>query len=290
MGPLRDTDSEQQELLAVQSAVAFPALVAQIGIGSAAVFYGTQRLAKALEDALDSDTKLEISLWLLDADVSKRLATWQQTFARLFDIVFTRRHLSWACFGRSALATATAVSFMTLSIAFYWVWQQFAEADLVRRIGTVLIVQIAINILPDYLALLKTRYSISLLQKRSDAFFTISVLTVDALVGLAIAGSVFVVATKVQAGHTGLSEYWENEIVGGPCVIGSLITSVWLWLYALSGVCFRMLGKNVDAILRLIKRRADVEKPVQILGFVSGVFLALAYALWVIGFHIRAAI
>src|ERR1700677_1973595 len=58
-----------------------------------------------VEAVLTENTKLEIALWLLGVKVGQKVEPWPDTFARVLDRVFGKKHLSWGCFVRSAVAT-----------------------------------------------------------------------------------------------------------------------------------------------------------------------------------------
>ena len=57
------------------------------------------------EKHLAPDTKDSIASWLLEAKAPEKVNTWIDTFPDVFDAVFGKRHLSWRCFWRSAIAT-----------------------------------------------------------------------------------------------------------------------------------------------------------------------------------------
>ena len=59
---------------------------------------------------LSADARESVALWLLGAHES----SWATQFCRLFDSVFSDRHLSWRCFYRSALASVILLLNMTI--------------------------------------------------------------------------------------------------------------------------------------------------------------------------------
>ena len=65
------------------------------------LFYGVIKLFDLVGDRLNNDTRLQIAVWLLGAKIGESVQNWPETFAKVFDIVFGRKHLSWRCFGTS---------------------------------------------------------------------------------------------------------------------------------------------------------------------------------------------
>ena len=60
-------------------------------------------------------------------------------------------------------------------------------------------------------------------------------------------------------------------------LVAAFISSIWLWLYAISGVLIR-IGRRSEVILNWFTRRFDIEKkPLRALGLVAGALAALPY-------------
>jgi hypothetical protein len=88
---------------------------------------------KGVESVLNEDTKLEIALWLLDLRTERKVQSWPDTFAATFDRVFGKRHLSWHCFWRSAIASYGAVFLVAASMEpFIWLFSFDSLYDLIR--------------------------------------------------------------------------------------------------------------------------------------------------------------
>src|SRR5579862_3815205 len=70
-----------------------------------------------VEAVLKDDTKLEIAVWLLGVKVGQKLEPWPETFAKVFDRVFGKKHLSWTCFVKSSTVSlfGSALSIVWLS-------------------------------------------------------------------------------------------------------------------------------------------------------------------------------
>jgi hypothetical protein len=65
--------------------------------------------------------------------------------------------------------------------------------------------------------------------------------------------------------------------VGYPMVLASCMTSIWLWLYAGSGFLLKA-ARRFDIGFEWFNRHFDIEeKPLQSIGLVSGVLVAVLY-------------
>src|SRR5580698_8322568 len=66
-----------------------------------------------VEAVLTDQTKFEIPVWLVGRKkFGPKVQPWPETFARVFDRVFGKKHLSWKCFARSC-----AFSLVTMFLA-----------------------------------------------------------------------------------------------------------------------------------------------------------------------------
>src|ERR1017187_3235924 len=112
-----------------------------------------------VESVLNEDTKLEIAVWLLGRKkFGPKVEPWPDTFAKVFDRVFGRKHLSWKCFGRSSLASFVLASTMFLTFApFPDKWEYY--------LWPMTWIIVIANMLPDYCGLLMTRVVLGLMQK-----------------------------------------------------------------------------------------------------------------------------
>lgn len=146
------------------------AIAVQFGFGLG-LFYGVTKVFDLVGDRLNEDTKLEIAVWLLGVKVSQKLEPWPDTFARVFDRVFGKKHLSWKCFWRSCVASSIMTLFGLL--LFLGLYRQdessfpatFGGISLdwsfrwwINEVLVFLPLAVVANAFPDYLSLLKTRY------------------------------------------------------------------------------------------------------------------------------------
>jgi hypothetical protein len=87
-------------------------------------------------------------------------------FRDAFDAVFGAQHLTWRCFKRSCLASYATVGFLTvLWLALFAEDIKFVNPTLFEILLWIAMV-LFINILPDYVSLLKTRYVISRMRRQ----------------------------------------------------------------------------------------------------------------------------
>jgi len=126
-----------------------------------------------VEAVLTERTKLEIAVWLLGVKVGQKVEPWPDSFIKVFDRVFGTKHLTWRCFWRSAVISIGAVCFVGTiwAVARPWQFIQYIDLWTVRRSRFVsqslwyVAYTIFINVIPDYLSLIKTRKLIGLVQK-----------------------------------------------------------------------------------------------------------------------------
>jgi hypothetical protein len=150
------------------------------------LFYGIQKFSEEVEKKLTGDTKLEISLWLLDISPTRSIQGWRATFLKLFNLVFGDKHLSWRCFFRSCVVTAAAV--VILQVAQELLSSFHVE---IRGFLLTLVTIILGNIFPDYVSLWKTRYLIGLSTTIESAWLNLFFLVIDIILSFAISWFAF---------------------------------------------------------------------------------------------------
>jgi len=132
--------------------------------------------------------------WINKSNPEQSLAGLATLFGHAFDTVFGEKHLSWKCFSRSALASLVAFTGLLL----LWLALRPSELALFSReiaAGSLwLLAAITmINIVPDYIALLKTRYVIKRMRHLSKGNACV-LLIVDAAVSALIGFMMLVIA------------------------------------------------------------------------------------------------
>jgi|HubBroStandDraft_6_1064221.scaffolds.fasta_scaffold326672_1 hypothetical protein len=283
-------------------------------------FYGVQKFFKEVEEKLTDDTKLEIAVWLLDRKkVSPVLQTWPETFAKIFDRVFGRKHLSLKCFGRSCVA-----SFSVALLAWLLTGMLFQSFTWRRELELIVLIVVG-NALPDYISLLETRWCLRMIARTHSGILWVILVMVDFVFTFAIAASAVVILSGPFLFVTVISNLFSFDLtttitvlldqlkltsglflrmVQSPSeswgIVRSLtrgdprytvfffpafFTSVWLWLYAGSGFLLKA-ARRLDIGFDWFNRHFDIEKkPLQSIGLVAGAIVAVVYWTVVVVHH-----
>ena len=264
-----------------------------IGIGLftvIAVFF------ERVEKGLSEDTKLRISLWLLEVNPAEYFKSWPETFPAVFDTVFGDKHLSWRCFLRSSVASFAGLGVVVL-VTLVWAEEDMGFAILFSDFyGTPLFLLLgmlgaALNLFPDYLSLLETRFVLRRM-RRAGGVGLVGWLALDWLLTTAIFGFgvlflvVFLVASSGEGlGRDLLAEwvqlFWlelPELLTGGNEFLSfylwtTYLISIWLWLYALSGLIVRS-ARAVPSVRDTLNIE---DRPLYSMGLVAGGLAALAW-------------
>ncbi len=232
-----------------------------------------------LEPLLKKDTRDQIASWVRGSQQRDADNRWPATFSIVFDRVFTKKHLSWACFWRSCVASVLAVVVMAAVVdmvnpgsAFYFdlEWLFFVG------IGGI------VNLFPDYLSLLETRVVLRWMAKgRAGAFRLFGWLIVDAVVtvGICAVGLLALIAllfgwgvnTLVAVMRDALLSLFGVEAEGaqfGIFLYSTFFTSVWVWLYVFAGIAVRLIYR-AKRIQTFVDKHLDVAtRPLSVMGVV----------------------
>jgi len=249
---------------------------------------GVWTLFERAENIAKEDLKKAVSSWLKNTHVPNR-PKWPAIFALLFDRVFGTRHWSFSCFLRSSLASVIAVTIMT------FVWGAIRPEDFFSRFESgsdffvIFIMAGMFNLIPDYISLLESRYVIKLLGKRPSTFKLLSFLIIDFFLTAIIAASpiLFIMVSTgsideaigtIKQGVL-FDTYVDHNISFGIVIYATFFTSIWVWLYVISGFFFK-ITVSLRKRLKIAIRYIDVDnKPIRSLGFVSMIFVTLIYGL-----------
>jgi hypothetical protein len=292
-----------------------PAQLAAGGVLAGIVWKFFERVEAVLTD----DTKLEIAVWLLGAKVGDQIAfkvqTWPAAFLKVFDSVFTSRPLSWRCFWRSCLVTYGCIVLSFIVAAFFpfsrhrMVYMLVSQMRGLNLAGIVVVLAVSfllswpfitiVNGVPNYVALLKTRYAIHSFVKHPRPTSRVLILVADVSGSLIIALGLFFVITSMSwfvshhspqalpEFHSEFRPYMHERVRGllkedmplqlllncYPTFFGI----VWFSFYAVSG--FLLKGaSSVGMGFQWFTRWFDIEKkPLQSIGLVAGALTALVY-------------
>lgn len=286
---------------------------------------------------LTKESKQSLGRWIRNIDVGERSARWAAPFSQLIDKVFGRRHFSLKCFLRSSLASFVAV----LLLGSLWYLQlpkenhlDFVFVDgnnstrlpawmlyMVHFTGpgynermpvfTILATPFVMNVLPDYFALLETRWTIKKMAEARSRLASIGYLALNMALNLIIAAIFFTLmklfgmwVVDKPIGFDDFDELLDRQFLYGlsmfsqtlpPYVTGNgifiystFLTTLWAWLFVMSGALLRA-GAAFGLAKRKIEGWFDVDdKPLTALAWVSivlaGLILApLVFVSWTLG-------
>lgn len=258
------------------------------------------------ENLMSGESRAAVSDWLLRENFAKRKSNWPDTFTSLFDAVFTKQHLSWTCFVRSAL-TSTLVITMLLGIFVGVGILSLPPPDQALLVGLILVIPVAMNVVIDYASLFETRWALGRMSASNNSLLHAGYLAVDlVLTFLCILVPFFgmqFLGIKIIAGHSvGSALFWQQlfgalenavelfflfgheEFGGLPDVMSimlfsTLFTSVWAWLYVGTGLLLRVVHPIFES-LDVLKHHFDVHaRPVHTMGMMLAVLTSLGFAI-----------
>jgi len=256
---------------------------------------GIWLLFERAEVVVTPETKAAISRWLRNLDPTTAFPNWPATFAAVFDRIFGERHLSSRCFWRSCAASFISVVIVTL---FWAALRPHQFAKFVKDANYIFLVLIFVaavylNFIPDYLSLLESRYIIRLMSKTHSMIRVLAYFAFDLVVSAAIILGAFITwlapylflsdeplfnsFLSVLLHLLLLSSLSEGLPSFGICFYSTFFTSVWVWLYASSGLVVR-LGQYLGISLRGLKMILDIDKkPLRSMGLVAMLLVTLVY-------------
>jgi hypothetical protein len=271
-------------------------------IAAGAVLAGiVWKFFERVEAVLAEQTKFEIAVWLVGVEIGQRIEPWPETFAKMFDRVFGKQHLSWACFWRSVIYSY-ALAICGLLLAFH---EQKQHLSRKFTFGFILTAMIS-NAVPDYLSLLKNRLILGFMIRRVNGLVWIAGIVVDALVTIYISAACAIFSLYLWVSLLGLRDrvplIWRTMInvltvdtftasgrghfISGWLSIASqypyvvypaFFSSIWLWLYAGSGFLLKA-SRRFDLGFDWFNRKFDIEKkPLQSIGLIAGAIVAVVY-------------
>jgi len=117
----------------------------------------------AARNSTNKTVRQNITEWLTTPQAT---VAWRHSWIRIFDSLLGEKHLSWKCFRRSCVASLCAVGVLWL----LWMILRPSRPPLFLDqsgsiagiLGVVFDFAILVNLLPDYLSLLETRWLIGL--------------------------------------------------------------------------------------------------------------------------------
>jgi serine/threonine protein kinase len=290
-------------------------LVSDAGALKVLAFFGTWiavcggliGLFRQGERLMTPEGRASISDWLLGEDFTDRPSNWPKTFTDLFDAVFTENHLSWTCFWRSALTSVSVIVLLILAFTGFGLIDLLstsgtpAEAFGVAGGGILLI--LAYNTFIDYASLFETRWVLGKMSRTRWAPFRLGYLALDLVLTalcVILPVSLFqIFFSGVMEGYSVLSfDFWNRLFAllilmgdwfvsfrssGGDqwlsiMLFSTLFTSVWVWLYVVSGLLIKAVQPILGA-LDWLKQLIDIEsRPAEAMGFLLAVLVSIGFA------------
>ena len=266
-----------------------------------------------VESSLIDNTKLKIALWLVGRKpLEPTVQPWPETFATVFDHVFTKRHFTLRCFFRSAIASGALFAIVVVlnfdrqgSNTF-----GYLQFPLIAAIGVIT------NVIPDFFSLLESRVILGIMTRTRSSFALAVLILIDLYITSAIASAsctLGFVLTAINFSHPerfqapisvlvgfgwSLAKVWQGafDIIRGGLTLSAFtqfvgsnaalkrifaypayFTSIWLWLYAGSGFLLKF-ARRFDLGFGWFNRHFDIEhKPLSAIGFVAGCIVAVVY-------------
>ncbi len=267
---------------------------------------GAATLAVAMYAACTAAEKAARPAALQDIGRILKDTTWGRSvrpsaiIERVFKWTFGDRHLSWKCGRRSLMATLCIVT-TTALVDFLRSGVRPNIEDWVdpRNIFDVMLTFVILSFVPDYLALWKSRFLVSLPISKFEGIFLV---VADVILSLAISSFLVFLYAQVRFGippgiHTSIVEYARgiggaliNNLGGfvgarnhvplvGPMYVSTLFTSIWTILILLSTTVLKLLVP----VHRFTAWFFDVERhPVQAIGIVAGALVMIGSLIWTV--------
>lgn len=271
-----------------------------------AVCVGVMGLFREGEKVMSAESRVAVSDWLLQENFADRHANWPGTFVALFDALYTRDHLSWTCFRRSAVTSVLVVTVLFAGFAAFGLITLPTTLSDLAEIAVLLGLPVALNIMIDYVSLFETRWvlgqmsatdytaehvgylGVDLVLTALCVILPVSVLQIFGL-GVMTEFSAWTSAFWYQLGSALLNmmELFVKTTAEGlgeiPRVMSvmlysTMFTSVWVWCYALAGGVLRVFQPVLES-LDWLKRHLNVEaRPVHAMGMLLALLISLGFA------------
>jgi serine/threonine protein kinase len=271
-----------------------------------AVCVGIVGLFREGEKVMSAESRAAVSDWLLQENFAKRHSNWPATFVALFDALFTREHLSWICFRRSAITSVLVVTVLFAGFAGFGLITIPSTLTDFAEIAILLGLPVALNIVIDYVSLFETRWILGQMSGTDHTVEHVGYLGVDLiLTGLCVILPVSVLQIFGLGVMTEFSAwtaaFWyqlgsallnmmelfvtitaeglgEIPRVMSVMLFSTMFTSVWVWLYAVAGGVLRIFRPVLES-LDWLTRHLDVEaRPVHAMGMLLALLISLGFA------------
>lgn len=262
------------------------------------------RLFNLTEDVVNDEVKESLSKWLMNLKVHDNY-NWATIFISVFDNVFTDNHFSRKCFIRSCFASLLAYILIGIILGITDI--NVLEPGIDEVIGFISIATI-INLIPDYISLLQTRYFLNFVSTVSNPLVILMFIFLDVIVTaiifvvfgyLTLFVSILVLSplSSISLSDLFTPREWYSLLMNSyhninvESTLGAALrtgffstffTSCWLWIFLLSSSIFKLFS----LMSKLLKFFQDVlnieERPFSSLGFMMISIVTLIYIVWAI--------
>lgn len=165
--------------------------------------------------------------------------TWAGHFRNLFDRVFGKKHLSLMCFTRSSVISILAV--LLIYLFFSKIVGVLDRAPEGITLLKAIVLGTLINIVPDYISLLETRWLLKHIDRFKSFWSQILVLLVDVVItGVIIWIPINVIKYFLDGTQVSIVEMLAVFSIYSVFFYSTFVTSVWTWLYFIS--CWVLKG------------------------------------------------
>jgi hypothetical protein len=278
-------------------------------VGSWAAITGViWTMGERAENVISPEGRKLAADWLQSENLGPLIGTWAQILANAFDHAFGKRHLSWRCFLSSCLASVICVILITALWAAVRPLQFLSfihskDSGLPMPVWS-LVATGFLSLIPDYISLLKGRRIIVQLQRTKSfpvaALLVAADIILSAAIGFMAFSMIFFftespfdfgVYDAITSIPGSIGRSWAflldyvipmNAASAGYPTVGlwfyaTFLTSVWVLLYAASGILIRISG-TIRFISTFLKRFCDVrEKPILSLAVITISIITLLY-------------
>ena len=267
------------------------------------------------EDTLKPKVKKDISNWLKNIDPVEPVKNWPSQFAAVFDRIFGEKHLTYRCFVKSCAISGASVIILLL-IQYIWGtgFHSISSGIHFKFLHFVWITALITNLIPDYLSLFETRYILKKVRDNNIMVFVylftdfmITFLIAAIMIGLSnimlrAMYSTFISAVINQPtsltdvvkssfeNYLNLNSYdvikyhltVSREAITfnnwtGCLFYSTFFTSIWLWIYALSGFTVK-LAQKLNIGLTWFKGKFDIDKkPLRSMALVSIMIVTIIF-------------
>lgn len=216
---------------------------------------------------LSPSAKERFTYWLAGAYES----SWSTEFCKLFDAVFGEKHFSLKCFLRSSLASIASVIviFLLFDSVLGVLGTRTVEAI---DFWDVVIVGAVLNIVPDYLSLIETRYIIGKIHSIKKITSQLIILFLDILfTGIIISIIIVLYTSFLLSESVSIAELMGIFSRYSLFFYSTFFTSVLVWIYLTSTWFMRIFSRTpIFDILNTEK------EPIHVSAFVGSVVILSA--------------